>query len=260
MAAISTIIGAVGLGIAGFGAYQNYSNQSRASEAQSQAAQKQAEIAAIQAKNVDVQEQQLDLQSSQQLLQNQTQRDVIGLQKQSDAIRMQAAEMDATRRRREAVRADIVSRANSLTAATNQGAASPGSTAVAQSAANITGQSNTNILGITQNLDAGKSLYDINTQISDRYLAASRQNDTFVGQSKDLQKQVLGNQRQIYQLGGEANLLNSQAAQFQSNAAIGQGLTSIGSALFNNYDKINSMTQFFTGGGSTNQYFQPTDI
>ena len=250
----SSIIAAVGLGVSAVGAYSAYENSKEAAGYQAQAAQSQAQIAALQAKNVDVQKQQLDLQSDQQLLQNKTQRDVIGQQAQADAIRQQASELDATRRRREAVRSGIVARANSLSAATNSGATNPGSTAVAQASASMSGQTNTNILGISQNLEFGQKLYDINKTISSIWMNASLQNDEFVGKSKTLQSQVLDTQKQIYALGGDASNSYANAAIAQGNAAFGQGIAGIGSALMTNAGSLGKMTNFFTTQQSGNSF------
>lgn len=244
--AASTIIAAVGVGIGAVGAYTSYENGQKASQAQQAAAKNQAQIAALQASNVDVQKQQLDLQSSQQLLQNQTQRTVIQDQAQADTIRMQAAELDATRRKREAVRAGIIARANSLTAATNQGATQPGSTAIRQASASIQGQTNVNVTGINQQLDVGEKLFAINKDITSQYLNASYKNDEFVNASKGLQTQVLDTQKQIYALGGEASNNYAQAAMYQSNAALGSGLANMGSMILNNSQTLGKMTDYFT--------------
>jgi hypothetical protein len=249
--AISTVVAAVGVGIAGYGLYNQVSNQSQAADANAAAARNQAAIAAVQKENVGVQRQQLDLSSSQQKLQNQTQRAVIAQQAQADALRMQASELDATRRRRDEIRKSIVAQSTSLTRATNQGASSPGSTAVAQASADIQGQSNTNILGITQNLGLGRQLFEINKSISNIYLNASTQNDQYVDKSKLLQQEVLGNQERIYDLGGSVSLNYADAASASGNAAIGAGITSIGMGLANNSQTIGRLYNYFGSGSST---------
>lgn len=254
--AISTVVAAVGVGLAGYGLYNQVSNQSKAADANAAAAHNQAAIAAVQKENVGVQRQQLDLSSSQQKLQNQTQRSVISQQAQADALRMQASELDATRRRRDEIRKSIVAQSTSLTRATNQGASSPGSTAVAQARADIQGQSNTNILGITQNLGLGRQLFEINRSISNIYLNASTQNDQFVDQSKTLQNQTLDNQSRIYDLGSSIALNQSAAASFTGNAALGAGITSLGMGIANNSQTISRIATYFNGsnGATGNDY------
>lgn len=249
--AVSTVVAAVGVGVAAVGVGTQVYNSAQAGKANAAAAQQQALIASQQAANVDVQKQQLDLTTNQQLLQNQTQRTVIGDQAQADAIRQQAATLDATRRQREAVRSGIVARAQGLATASNEGANEVGSTAFRQSQASVSGQTNTNITGITKNLDLTTKLYDINKQISQTYLDASFKNDEFANQSKVLQDKVLDTQKLIYSEGGTASLDYASAAQSNSNAAIGQGLTTVGTGIINNYDKINNLTNYFAGSSNT---------
>lgn len=250
--AISTVIGAVGVGLAGYGLYNQVSSQSAAANSNAAAARNQAAIASVQKENVGVQRQQLDLSSSQQKLQNETQRSVIGQQAQADALRMQASELDATRRRRDEIRKSLVAQSTSLTRATNQGASSPGSTVIQQARGDIQGQSNTNILGITQNLGLGRQLFEINKSISNIYLNASSQNDQYVDQSKTLQNQTLDNQSSIYDLGGQVSLNYASAATASGNAAIGAGISSIGMGLANNSQTIGRIAGYFSGSNSTN--------
>lgn len=250
--AVSTVISGLGLAVAAGGLALNISGQQKAADAQAAAARSQAQIAGLQASNVDVQQQQLDLTSSQQHLQNETQRSVIAQQSQADALRLQASELDATRRRRDAIRQGVVAGATSLARATNQGASSPGSTVIAQSQADIAGQASTNIQGINQNIDVGRKLYAINKSITDTYLNASYQNDSYVDKSKGLQQQVLGTQKQIYALGGSASESYAQAASAQGNAALGQGLFSLGTGVANAYPTINRLTNYFSNTGTGN--------
>lgn len=261
--AISTVIAGLGLATAAVGVGVSVYNQHEAANSQAAAAQDQAQIAALQSKNVDVQKQQLALQTQQQQLQIQTNKDVINQQSQADALREQASELDATRRRRDAIRQGIVAQSTSLTRATNQGAASPGSTVVAQSQADITGQTNTNVLGINQNLQFGQQLFDINKNISSLYLNAQDANSTFVNQSQVLQNQVLDTQKTIYSLGGDASSNYASAAISSGNAAIGAGMSSLGNSISSNYSAISKLTSYFgsaniggglMGGGSPTGY------
>lgn len=261
--AISTIIAGLGLAVSVGGAALSYSNSQKAAEANSAAARNQEQIAGLQAGNVDTQQQQLALQTTQQKLQIDTQKGVIEDQQKADAIRQQAAELDATRRRREAIRTGIVARAQSLTAATNQGAGQPGSTAVAQSAADISGQTNVNINGVNQNLDVGRRLYAINQDITSRYLGAQDANKSYVDQSQVLQSKAFETQRSIYSLGGSASGNFAQAALYSGNASMGAGLQSFGLNVANAYPAINRITSYFGAKAGTQSYTnfsQPTDI
>lgn len=261
--AISTVIAAVGVGVSAFGAYENYSNTKKAADAQAKAAQDQAQIAALQSQNVDVQKQQLQLQTDQQQLQIKTQKEVINQQAAADELRLKAAELDSTRRTRDAVRQGIVANATSLVRATAQGAAQPGSSVTAQAGADIQGQTGTNIAGVQQNLDFGRKLYAINKNISSIYLSAQDANSQFVSQSQGLQNQVLDTQKKIYALGGDASSNYAQAAIAQGNAAFGSALTGVGNLISSNYSTINKLTNYFGSSFSSNSYSnfsQPTDI
>lgn len=258
--AVSSVIAAAGLAVAAVGVGLNVASQHDAADKQAAAARDQTAIGALQSQNVDVQKQQLALQTNQQQLQIGTQKNVINLQSQSDAIRQQAAELDSTRRRREEVRKSIVARSQSLTAATNQGAAAPGSTAVKQSIADIEGQTDTNLLGITQSLGIGEQLFSINKNITAQYLNAQDQNSSYVNQSQGLQNKVLDTQKKIYALGGDASSNYASAAISSGNAAIGAGLSSFGSSVSNSYPTINRLTNYLSGSGNSKPVYAPDDI
>lgn len=246
--AVSTVIGAIGaVAAVGGAAYSVYEGK-QAADSQSAAAQDQAQIAGLQAGNVDTEKQALALSTQQQQLQIATQTSVIQDQAQADAIRQQAATLDATRQQRQAVRNGIMARSQALVAATNSGASQPGSTALKQSDASISGQTDTNLLGIAQNLEVGNQLYKINQDITSQYLNAQQENSTYVTQSAALQTQELDTQKQIYSLGGDASTNYASAALSQGNAAIGTGLLQLGSATVSNYSNINKLTNYFGSG------------
>lgn len=248
--AVSTVIAGIGVAVAGAGLVTNVLSNEKAASAQSAAAATQGQIAQLQAGNVDVERQQYALQADQQQLQIKNNDAIINLQSQADDIRQQAAELDATRQRRQAVRNGIVTRSQSLVAAANQGANAPGSTAIKQSSNDITAQTETNVLGISQNLQAGTALYNINKSITSQYLNAQSQNSNFVTQSETLQNQVLDTQKQIYSLGGQASQDYASAALSSGNAALGSGLLSLGTGVANAYPAINRLTNYF-GSNST---------
>lgn len=249
--AVSTIIAGVGLGVSAFGAYENYEGQKNAAAAQAAAAAKQGQIGVLQAQNVDVEKQQLALQTQQQELNIATNKSVITQQQAADDIRQQAASLDATRRIRQAIRQGIVASGTSLNAAATSGAAEPGSSAVRQARANIQGETNTNITGVTQNLELGTDIYNINKNISQTYLNAQDQNASFVTQSQALQNEVLDTQKQIYSLGGSASSDYATAAIAQGQSALGSGLYTAGMGVASNYSTINKLTSYFGGLGNT---------
>jgi len=250
--AVSTVIGAVGVGLAAYGTYSNAQNQKAGAEANAAAAAKQGQINQLQVSNVDNQQGLADIQFEQSQFQNDTQRQVLGYQSQADELRQQASQLDATRRRREAIRQGIVAQSQSLTTATNQGAASPGSTALEQSRADISGQTGVNLLGISQNLEIGQRLFAINKNITSQYLNTLDQNDSFRTRSRDLQTNTFNTQRQIYSLGGSISNDYATAATAQGNAALGAGLTSLGTTVANSYPTINRITNYFGSSSSSN--------
>jgi hypothetical protein len=260
--AISSVVAVAGLGLTAASMYMSYENQQNAADAQAAGAAKQAQIAQLQAQNVDVQKQQLDLQSEQQKLQINTQKGVIQSQAEADALRMQAATLDATRKRREQVRQGIVAMSQNLVAATAGGAAQPGSSALGQVQANVSGQQGTNILGITQNLDFANKLFNINKDITSQYLAAQDANSAYVDKSKALQTQVLETQKQIYSLGGDANQSFAQAAEYSGNASMWGGLANLGQTLTANSSTIGKISSSFGNAFSSSSvpFYAPDDI
>lgn len=258
--AISTVIGVAGLALSAGSAIASYSSSQKASAAQSAAAGKQAEIAQLQAGNVDVQKQQLNLQTEQQQLQIQTQKNVISDQAQADSLRIKAAELDATRKQRQSIRQGIVAQSQNLVTATAGGAAQPGSSALSQVRANSSGQTNTNILGITQNLDFAEKLFGINKDITSQYLSAQDTNSTYVAKSQALQSQVLDTQKQIYSLGGEASSSYASAATAQGNASLFGGLSSLGMGLANNSQTLGKIFNNGSSKSSNVSFYAPDDI
>lgn len=265
--AVSTVIATAGLALTAGSMYMSYENSQDAAASQAAAAQNQAEIGRLQAQNVDVQKQQLDLQTEQQQLQIQTQKNVIADQQKADELRIKAAELDATRQQRSQIRQAIVAQSQNLVSATASGAAQPGSSALSQTRANSAGQANTNILGITQNLDFAERLFNINKDITSQYLNAQDANSAYVAKSKALQSQVLDTQKQIYSLGGDASSNYAQAAISQGNASMWSGIGSIGAAVTNNSQTIgkfaSGLGNYFnsnSASASNVPFYAPNDL
>lgn len=91
------------------------------------------------------------------------QRAIAQLDIQADAQRKEAMELSARRQQTETVRQAQMARSLALTNATNQGAQF--STGLQGGYASISGQSTFNELGVSQNLQIGEKLFDINAQI-----------------------------------------------------------------------------------------------
>lgn len=126
MAAFSTMIAVAGLGLSAVGAYQQYSGMKE---------------------------------------QQKTQSEIIGQQRNIEAERKKQMELDATRRRRELVRQMIAQQAQASAVMTAQGATGPGSSAVGGVYGSVMNQGQRQILGVNQNLEIGRNIFDANENI-----------------------------------------------------------------------------------------------
>lgn len=135
-------------------------------------------------------------------------------EQQADAVRRQAMEVDARRRSLETVRNAQRANATSLTNATSQGAQY--GSGLQGGYGQISGQANTSLQGIQQQLDFGNQLFDINSGINQ-------------------------NKYNIFGYGG-------QVAQGASQSAMGAGLSSLGGTLLTNANTINSIGTSAFGG------------
>ena len=86
---------------------------------------------------------------------------------QAEAVRMQAANLDALRRQRETIRQSEAARAQTLATTTSQGAAGPGGSALPGAYGGITGSANNSLTGNSQALQSA-------TQLSAANMAYSR--------------------------------------------------------------------------------------
>jgi len=100
-----------------------------------------------------------------------TQADIAGLEGKVNDQRKQAMEVDARRRQLEVVRNNQKARAMSETTATNQGAQF--GSGLQGAYGGIAGQSGTNLLGVNQNLEIGRNIFGLDTQISSDRVAAA---------------------------------------------------------------------------------------
>jgi len=92
------------------------------------------------------------------------QKEISKLERQTEAQRRQQMELNASRQKMELFRNSQRARALALTNATSQGA-SKGS-GLQGGYGQISGDTNTNLLGINQNLMIGRNIFDINNLIS----------------------------------------------------------------------------------------------
>jgi uncharacterized membrane protein len=161
MAAItSLVIGAIGLGIAGAGTYMQYQGQKKQAEAQEKA---------------------------------------IGEQQKAEKARQQQLNLDAMRRKREIIRQSLAARAQALATVTAQGASGQGGSQMGGATGSISGRTNVNMLGVSQNQELGNNIFAANQGMLSAY---------------------------------------RQSAQAGAGVAMGAGLSSLGGALMKNNETI----------------------
>lgn len=97
------------------------------------------------------------------------QKNMTALEMQAEAQRRKAMELDARRRTMEIIRQQQRARATSLTVANAQGAQF--GSGLGGAYGQIGGQTGINLLGTSQNLEIGRNIFDINSQISQQRMA-----------------------------------------------------------------------------------------
>lgn len=134
-----------------------------------------------------------------------TQKNIAGLEGDVNNQRKAAMEIDARRRQLEVVRNNQRARAMSETTATNQGAQF--GSGLQGAYGGIAGQSDTNLLGVNQNLEIGRNIFGLDTKISEQRMQAS----TYQSQQADAQgmmsmgNSLMGNAGGIAKMASSAN-------------------------------------------------------
>lgn len=95
----------------------------------------------------------------------QSQKQIAEYERQIEAQKMRAMELDAKRRTIEIMRTGQRAQAMALTAASAQGAQY--GSGLQGGYAQVAGQTNFNALGVQQNLEIGRNIFDLNSKISD---------------------------------------------------------------------------------------------
>lgn len=91
---------------------------------------------------------------------------IAGLEEDVNQQHRKAMEIDARRRQMDIIRTNQQKQALGMAAATNQGAQF--GSGVAGGQAGIAGQSETNLVGVNQSLDIGRSIFGIDSQINEQ--------------------------------------------------------------------------------------------
>lgn len=299
MAALTAL--AIGAGVAsmGVGAYNMYEGQQQAQQgyAQMQAgAQTQAQAAAIaagiskeqaaasvvyagQERDINILAAQQSVAASQgSLAINQG---IVQQQKNIEATKRQAMEVDARRQQLEIIRQQQRGRALALTSNVSQGGggAVQGSSALAGAYGQIAGQSGVNLLGVQQSLQSGRAVFDANANITNyNSQMADLQNTYNIQQAANqtaksnlmysyaqtnaaFQTRLADNQTLMSQGSGMVSMGQGMVGMGNSQAQLGQSLFSAGPSIFSmgsNFGQLSGSTwnfgSYFMGGGSPSGY------
>jgi len=140
---------------------------------------------------------------------------IAGLETQQDAVRRQAMEVGARRQQMEVLRNQQRARSLALNNATSQGAQF--GSGLQGGYGQIEGQSGVNLLGISQNLQAGEQMFGLNAQI---------------------------------------NTQKMNIAGASSTAAMGAGFSSLGSGILGNLGIAKNLSTNFTGSSGSSGNLQ----
>lgn len=171
---------------------------------QTQAAKKQQEAAIVQSQGAMLQAQGAREQA-------QASQKIAGFEMDIEAQKRAAMELDANRKNLEILRNAQRARAMGLTTATSQGA-NKGS-GLQGGYGQVSGQTTDNLLGVSQNLDIGRNIFDINALISEQKMAIAKSGEL------------------IAQGGGITSQGAGMASAAGGQMAIGQGLSSLGGSI-----------------------------
>lgn len=134
---------------------------------------------------------------------SQSSQNIAQLQQQSNTIKFNQAKISARRNQMEVLRNEQRARSLALSNSVNQGAQF--GSGLQGGYGQIAGQSNTNLLGISQNLQTGQQLYDVNQSISSQEQQISK----YQGQAAMWQG--------VSSLGGGASSLGSSFVKSSTN-------------------------------------------
>lgn len=178
----------------------------------------------FQQQQVDRNNQLVDKQNASAEAQIGIQNNIIGDEQKADTVRQQATALDAHRQSLQALRNGQQAYSLALTTGTSQGAQF--GSGLAGGLAQTTADTNTNLLGISQNLQSGNSIFDINKDISAQRIA--------LGKAGFIE--------------GQHGLVNTSGSQ----SALGTGLTSLGGSVLSAIPTFGKLAQGF--GSSPNPY------
>lgn len=257
MAAIAAVGAAVSVGGLAM-QYDANQDAQRAAQQQTFISQQQARAAAQfsqQEQGINIRGAELSVQGAERS--QAINKEILGLERRVERQRFQAMNLDARRRSLEILRLQQRARSQALSVATAQGA---GQGSGLQGAyGGISGQTGVNYLGVQQNLQIGRNIFGLNSQITDQRVGYSdliadlaRQQAALTTEKSNLlasyaQTQA-GLQTQYSAAGGRLASAQGQAAIGGSLVGAGQSIFSFGSNIYNNMPGSTSPTNAFGGG------------
>lgn len=257
MAAITSAILAAtavaGLGLSAYGMSQQMAGKEQAAagaKLQSQGAQVQAQAAQQAAQGAMVQVQGAAAQ-------NAATKAITGYEQDIEAQRFKAMELDANRQSMDVVRNLQRARALGLANATQQGA-SRGS-GLQGGYGQASGEAGQNLLGISQNLDIGRNIFGLNSNITQQKLAYAAGGD-IINQGQG----IIASSQGLSAVG--AGIIAQGGGQIAAGAgtsAIGQGLTSLGGSLVQaapTFGNVGTYASSLFGGTSYPSAYSPTSF
>lgn len=209
--AVSTIVSVAGLGLAAAGAVTSYS-------AAKENAQSQKEQLALNQQHADqVNASQLKVQADNVL--------AVNAQQGAEKISQQQMNLDAQRRQREVIRSSVVARSQAITQEAAAGVTGAGNSVQGGIEGNISGRTGVNLLGTTQNQEAGNAIFGFHQDQLSAYKQAAA--DGYVPAT--------------------AQVPNGSG----TTAALGAGMTALGGAVGRSEGIINRVGSYFGGSGTS---------
>lgn len=290
MAALTSL--ALGLGSMAVGAFTSFQgNQqaqrgaeqaARGAEIQAEAARQQAGISKEQAAASVVfagQERDLNILAADQSVaaagaSRDINQGIVAQQKNIEATKRQAMEVDARRQQLEIIRNQQRGRALGLTTATAQGA-SKGS-GLQGAYGQVSGQTGVNLLGVQQNLEAGRNIFDANSNITDlnsnmadltyNYAVQQAANQTsrsnlaygYAQSNAAFQTRLADTQTLASQGAGQVAMGQGQMQLGQSQMSLGSQLFNAGPSIFSAGQNFNQLGGF--GSGSSFGGYNPSPL
>lgn len=258
MAALTALaIGSLAVGAAGLVTQQVGASQARSAAAGQAAVSRQAAQSSAQYTGLEegINQQAAALSSYGATESNIINKDIFAKQQGVEEQRFGAMELDARRRQLEVIRNQQRARSIGLTTATAQGARQ--GSGLQGGYAQASGQAGVNLSGIQQNLEIGRNIFGLNSDISKRRMDASDLQTTLAQQQADLttQKSKLIAQYAQVQAG-----YATQSSQFGTQLSTAQGLSGLGTSLLQGAGTLFSAGNTLSSALQTGPGTSPMDI